>query len=39
MATPKFSKFTRPQAGRPGQITGRDLDILDNEFHINPDNF
>lgn len=29
MATPKFSKFTRPEAGRPGQITGRDLDILD----------
>jgi hypothetical protein len=29
MATPKFSKFIRPEAGRPGQITDRDLDILD----------
>ena len=29
MATPEFSKFTRPEAGRPGQITDRDLDILD----------
>ncbi|MGA2269628.1 MAG: hypothetical protein ABSH44_14270 [Bryobacteraceae bacterium] len=29
MGTPKFSKFTRPEAGRPGQITDRDLDILD----------
>src|ERR1019366_8444333 len=28
MATPKFSKFTRPEAGRPGPITDRDLDIL-----------
>src|ERR1017187_2215554 len=29
MATPKSSKFIRPDAGRPGQITDRDLDILD----------
>jgi hypothetical protein len=29
MATPKFSKFTRPEAGRQGQITDRDLDIVD----------
>ena len=29
MATQKFSKFIRPQAGRPGQITDRDLDILE----------
>src|ERR1019366_9253978 len=28
MATPKFSKFPRPEAGRPGPITDRDLDIL-----------
>src|SRR5437016_3318283 len=29
MATQKFSKFTRPETGRPGQITDRDLDIVD----------
>src|ERR1035437_1868836 len=29
MATTKFSKFTRPEATRSGQITDRDLDILD----------
>ncbi len=29
MATQKFSKFIRPEAGRPGQITDRDLDILE----------
>jgi hypothetical protein len=29
MATPKFSKFTRPTGERHGQITDRDLDILD----------
>src|SRR5689334_12996094 len=29
MATPKFSRFIRPEAGRPGPITDRDLDILD----------
>ena len=29
MATQKFSKFIRPEAGRPGPITDRDLDILD----------
>src|SRR5450432_18877 len=29
MATQKFSKFTRPEAGRLGQITDRDLDIFD----------
>jgi hypothetical protein len=29
MATQKFSKFIRPEAGRPGQISDRDLDILD----------
>src|ERR1017187_7356264 len=29
MATHKFSKFIRPEAGRPGQITDRDLDIVD----------
>jgi len=29
MATPKFSKFIRPEAGREGPITERDLDILD----------
>ena len=29
MATPKFSKFARPEAGRPGQITDRDLDIIE----------
>jgi hypothetical protein len=31
MATPKFHKFVRPEAARPGQITDRDpdLDILD----------
>jgi predicted transcriptional regulator len=29
MAAPKFSKFIRPEAGCPGRITDRDLDILD----------
>jgi hypothetical protein len=29
MATQKFSKFIRPEAGRLGPITDRDLDILD----------
>jgi hypothetical protein len=29
MATPKFHKFIRPEAARPGQLTDRDLDILD----------
>jgi hypothetical protein len=29
MATQKFSKFIRPEAGRTGPITDRDLDILD----------
>ena len=29
MATQKFSKFIRPEAARPGQITDRDLDIFD----------
>jgi len=29
MATPKFSKFIRPESGRPGPITDRDLDIFD----------
>jgi hypothetical protein len=29
MATQKFSKFIRPEAARPGQISDRDLDILD----------
>ena len=29
MATPKFSKFIRPEVARSGQITDRDLDILD----------
>jgi hypothetical protein len=29
MATRKFSKFIRPEAAGPGQITDRDLDILD----------
>ena len=29
MATQKFSKFIRPEAGRLGQVTDRDLDILD----------
>ena len=29
MMTPKFSKFTRPEAARSGQITDRDLDIVD----------
>lgn len=29
MATQKFSKFIRPDISRPGQITDRDLDILD----------
>jgi hypothetical protein len=29
MATQKFSKFIRPDAARPGQITDRDLDIFD----------
>src|SRR6267154_2484949 len=29
MDAPKFSKFVRPQTGRPGPITDRDLDILD----------
>jgi len=29
MATPKFSRFIRPEAARPGPITDRDLDILD----------
>jgi hypothetical protein len=29
MATPKFTKFTRPEARRPGQITDRDLDIIE----------
>jgi hypothetical protein len=30
MAAPKFSKFTRPETKRLGQITDRDLDILDS---------
>jgi hypothetical protein len=29
MAIPKFSKFNRPEVHRPGQITDRDLDIVD----------
>jgi hypothetical protein len=29
MATPKFTKFIRPEAARPGQITNRDLDIIE----------
>jgi hypothetical protein len=29
MATQKFSKFIRPETGRPGQISDRDLDIFD----------
>jgi len=29
MTKQKFSKFIRPEAGRPGQITDRDLDIFD----------
>jgi hypothetical protein len=29
MTTQKFSKFIRPEAGRSGPITDRDLDILD----------
>ena len=29
MDTPKFSKFIRPETGRRGQITDRDLDIFD----------
>jgi hypothetical protein len=29
MATQKFSKFIRPEAGRSGPVTDRDLDILD----------
>jgi hypothetical protein len=29
MAMQKFSKFIRPEAARPGQITDRDLDIFD----------
>src|ERR1039457_6432405 len=29
MATPKFTKFTRPEAGRPAQITDRDLHIIE----------
>jgi hypothetical protein len=29
MATPKFSKFIRPEARQTGPITDRDLDILD----------
>ena len=29
MGTQKFSKFIRPEAARPGQITDRDLDIFD----------
>jgi hypothetical protein len=29
MATQTFSKFIRPEAGRNGPITDRDLDILD----------
>ena len=29
MPTQKFSKFTRPEITRPGQITDRDLDIFD----------
>src|SRR5690348_5171930 len=29
MATQKFAKFIRPEAGRLGPITDRDLDILD----------
>jgi hypothetical protein len=28
MATQKFSKFMWPESRRPGQITDRDLDIL-----------
>jgi hypothetical protein len=34
MATPKFTKFTRPEAGRPGQITDRDLDIYRGRFAV-----
>jgi hypothetical protein len=29
MDTPKFTKFIRPESGRPGQITDRDLDIIE----------
>ena len=29
MAPQKFSKFIRPEVGRPGPITDRDLDILE----------
>jgi hypothetical protein len=36
MATQKFSGFVRPEAGRLGPITDRDLDILDAVLRQRP---